>query len=305
MDWLRSTKLCAALVLIGWLAALVSLWGMTGAVRDAVAGDETCIPKDLDNRGLQLEMAASPREALQVLNGETPADACVPTRIARLLDASTAEARCISRGVSAGDCGRGVPRCIRRGMAAQVRADYVFIPCYSALTLALFLFVGTFWDAPAQERKRPFAAWGLPAVGVLLALAMAVGDVRENLQLAAILRLAETDPAPEAEIATRLPLLAQAGTLKWGALALSAVLLAAFWRSRSSPRRVWVPRLLGLAAAGALAAGLLQGCWRMVYAGMAGLGLLWSAGLLHALAVAVAPAPVSHPQSPQGGSTKP
>lgn len=175
--------------------------------------------------------------------------------------------------------------CIRSGMAAQISADYLLIPAYSGLNLALFLFVRTLWIAPSRERK----SLTLLALGLLLAMAMLVGDVLENRLLTAMIDRVELIPNE------RFTDLRYAGDLKWGALAASALLLALLWKSRSSPRLVWVLRLLGLAAAGLLITGLVRPDWEIVNWGVYTLSTFWLTALIHAVAVAVEPESIQTP----------
>lgn len=253
MKRLRSRRFCAALVIIAWVASLVSIWGMQEAGRRAVAPLKTCKPADLQGIGLRLEMARGSAEAQKILDGGESGD---PRKAA----------------------------CLRSGMAAQVHADDWFIPAYSGLVLALFLFVRACWIAPPWERKA--AGWGLLALGVVLALAMAIGDVLENRQLEAMIR---------ADGSSVLTALHNAGAVKWGALAASALLLALLWRSKPSSRLVWVLRLLGVTAAALLIAGLVRSDPQIVNAGMGALAAFWLTALIHAIAVAVEPASVPIP----------
>lgn len=263
MKRLRSRKFCAALVIIAWLATLVSLWGMQDAGRTAVAGT-ACTPKDLEGLGLELEMAPSPDRALALLDGDQARPACpLVARPAPPLRA-------------------GMAGCLRAGMTAQVRADYLFIPAYSGLVLALFLFVRAVWIGPPYERRA--LGWGLLAAGLLLAAAMLLGDVVENRYLTRMIESAENGLPLQETAFARLGL---AGQLKWGALAASALLLGSTWASKSRRRLVWVPRLLGLLAAALFIAGLVIPDPCFVSAGMGALAVFWFAALIHAIAVAV------------------
>lgn len=258
MEKLRSPKVCAALVMILWLATLVAFWGMTAAGRAAIAGDASCSPQDIQNKSLQLEMVSSAKQALEVLNvsGKEP--------------------------------------CIRRSVAAQVRADYLFIPGYSLLGLALFLFAGSLRNARAWT-------WALLAIGLLLAAVMAFGDVRENLELERIVDAAGQNPPREDLIQPRLLPLQQFAFLKMGAVALAAFLLGALWRSRSGSWLVWAPRLLGIMA-GALFVGAMVVSqqpgetrpedWELAALGMMVFSLFAFAALVHALAVAITVEPL-------------
>jgi len=246
MHRLRSPKVCASLVMIAWLASLIALWGMTSAGSAAIK-DGSCNSKDLQNKGLQLEMADSPAKALPVLNGDSK---------------------------KAG--------CIRAGVAAQVEADYLFIPAYSALSLALFLFVRAIRLASRGEEGTV-----LLILAVLLVLAMVGGDVTENRQLTPIIELAGKAQPPENLIGERLPLLRAASYVKMGALALAAAILGALWTSASGSRLVWLPRLLGLATAALFLSGMIGESWQLAAAGMAAFAAFGIAGLIHAIAVAV------------------
>ena len=255
MKRLRSRKFCAALVIIAWVATLAAFWGMQDAARRAIAPPQTapaplkaaCTSTDLEGLGIQLEMASSAEDAKNLLTGE-------PVRA----------------------------DCIRRGMAAQVRADYLFIPAYSGLVLALFLFVRSFWITPPRERK-PWAS-ALLILGVVLAAAMMTGDVIENLHLTSMIDLAARNHSLPNDAFDRLVLV---GRLKWGALAASAFLLALAWASDSWQRLAWVLRLLGFAAAALFIAGLATTQSELVKAGLPVLFGFWLTALIHAIAVAV------------------
>jgi len=257
MKRLWSRKFCAALVIIAWAATLVSLWGMLDAGRRAVASEGGCQPADLQNIGLRLEMASSASDALTILNGD-PAKAA----------------------------------CLRSGATAQVQADYLFIPAYSGLMLVLFFFVRAFWITPLRERRS--VASGLLVLGLLLAAAMSIGDVLENLQLTSMIDLAKGNlPLPY----DKFTLLRYAGTLKWAALAAAALVLGLSWTARPSRLLVWVPRLLGLAAATLFIIGLVRTEWETVSFGMSALAAFWFAALIHAVAVAVEPESIQTPDS--------
>jgi hypothetical protein len=150
MKRLRSPKACAALVMIAWLASLVSLWGFDVAGNRGIAEREprNCsVKEDLQSKSVQLEMASGPDDVLAALNG----------------DPDKAD-------------------CIRRGETAEVAyADTFFLAAYSLLILALFLFV---------RALRPSLSLVLLVLGVLLALTAAVGDLVENLHLLDVIRLA-------------------------------------------------------------------------------------------------------------------
>ncbi|HEV8579169.1 MAG TPA: hypothetical protein VGX68_08800 [Thermoanaerobaculia bacterium] len=264
MAELRSPKVCAALVMIGWLASLIAFWGMTVAGRDAVAGDKSCGAKDLQSRGVRLEMAATAPKALDVLNHE-PAKAA----------------------------------CIRRGAAAQVKADYLFIPAYSLLALSLFLFVRALREE--LSGRMSVLQKVLPAAGVLLVLAMLIGDVVENLHLTEVIRFAGLKPPEEAGIAGQLPALRAASSVKFAALALSAGLLGVLWSSKTGSALVWVPRLIGLAAAAVFLYGLIRGEWEPVSWGMTVFAALGLAALIHAVAVATDPEQVLASEPLPGG----
>jgi hypothetical protein len=174
--------------------------------------------------------------------------------------------------------------CLRRGMAAQVRADDLFIPAYSLLTLALFLFVRVFWIMPPRDNKT--AGWILLTLGIVLAAAMATGDVIENLHLTRMIDLAaQGQPLPKPEF-DRLGL---AGQLKWGALAAASLLLGLTWTATRFRTLAWIPRFLGLATAGLFIAGLVIPKWTVVNAGVGAQALFWLAAVIHAIAVAVEP----------------
>jgi hypothetical protein len=251
MKRLRSRKFCAALVIIAWVAALVAVWAMDDAGRRAVASaKKACTADDLKNLGLKLEMAGKPDVALEILaGGGDPAKAA----------------------------------CLRAGAAAQVRADsLLFIPAYTGLVLALFLFVRSFWITPPRNRLR--AGWVLLAVGLLLVVAMVAGDFTENGYLLDLIRLAaQKKPMQEAAFSS----LTLAGQIKWGALAASALVLAVFWTARSSRFLVWVPRISGIAAGALLLAGLKMHSVDLVSDyGLGALLAFWLAALVQAVAVA-------------------
>ncbi|HWM93276.1 MAG TPA: hypothetical protein VN493_21110 [Thermoanaerobaculia bacterium] len=177
--------------------------------------------------------------------------------------------------------------CVRRSVKAQVVEDFLFLLAYGALNFVLFLFAGTLRGAGRA----------LALLGLLLAIAMAAGDAFENLRALDVIGLVEQG-ASRQEIQEPLRLLRSGALVKWGALALASALLGMLWpRARFS----WIPRLLGLGAAVAVAAGLMAESWEGLAGSMAALAAFWLAGLVHAVAVAVtvepgpAPAPVPAP----------
>lgn len=232
MKWLQSPKACAALVMIFFLAVLISFWAMTDAGRDAVdasrksAASGECI---IQNRVVQLQK--SPDAAIEALGNE----------------------------------------CIRSGVEAQVGADFSFLIAYSALTLALFLFIRTLRGGGP----------GLLVLGVLLALTMAAGDFFENKWTLELIRLLRNGLSTM----TSLKLLQYGGWIKWSALGLSAAVLAALWPS--SRRLAWMPKILALASAVVVLAGLLLPGWETLAASLVVLGLFWIAALIHAIVVVV------------------
>lgn len=236
MKRLSSPKACAAVVIICFLAVLVSLWAMTDAGRkavaaasgEAVAASDKCVPKDIEGRVAQLQKS---EEVPAVLDND----------------------------------------CIRGGVEAQVHADLGFLIAYSALTLALFLFV----------RALRGGGWALLVVGALLSLAMAAGDVFENHHTLDLLSRVEEGSSTAAP----LKLLQYGGWLKWGALVLSAAVLGALWPL--SRRLAWAPKILALASAAVILAGLALPGWKTLAASVYVLGFFWLAALIHAVAVMV------------------
>jgi hypothetical protein len=233
MKRLSSPKVCAALVMICFLAVLVSLWAMTDAGRDAVdasrksaAASDECV---IQNRVVQLQK--SPDVAIKALGSE----------------------------------------CIRSGVEAQVGADFSFLIAYSALTLALFLFV----------RALRGGGPGLLVLGVLLVFAMAAGDAFENKWTLELIRLLREGLSTKAS----LKLLQYGGWIKWGALGLSAAVLGALWPL--SRRLAWAPKILALASAAVVLAGLALPGWETLAASLVVLGLFWIVALIHAIAVTV------------------
>jgi hypothetical protein len=247
MKRLRSPKVCAALVMIAWLASLFSFWGMSAAGAEAIGTDTSCSVSDLDGVGVRLEMASQRDEVLAILGGEPPSPAKAD--------------------------------CIRRGEAAAVRADTFFLISYSLLTLTLFLFV----RALRASSARPALLGILLTLGVLLALTMAIGDLVENHHLTELIRLAGQEPP--GSFAGHLPDLRIAAYVKMGALALSAALLGALWSSRS--RWVWLLRLLAFGAAAVFTYGMVNEDWQIAVRGMGVFAAFALAALIHAIAVAV------------------
>jgi hypothetical protein len=163
--------------------------------------------------------------------------------------------------------------CIRRSVKAQVKEDLLFLLSYGALNCVLFLFAGTLRGGGRA----------LAIVGLLLAIAMAAGDAFENLKALDVIGLVQQG-ASRQEIQEPLRLLRSGSLVKWGALALASALLAMLWpRARYS----WIPRVLGLVAAVAVASGLMVEGWKGLSGSMAALGAFWLAALVHAIAVAV------------------
>ncbi len=273
MEKLRSPKACAALVMIAWLATLVSFWGFGVAASKAIGENASCSVADLEGKAVQLEMASTSADALAILNGD-------PVKA----------------------------ECIRRGETAVVTyADSFFLVCYSLLTLTFFLLVRALSSGRSTLQRI------LLALGVLLALTMAIGDLVENLHLTEVIRLAGEKVPDGGEIDSKLPGLKAAAYVKMGALALSTVVLGALWPSRS--RWVWVLRLLGFAAAALFILAMLQDQnllgtleipmedWETAGRGMLVFALFALAALIHAVATAVGPelSSASQPVQAQGG----
>jgi hypothetical protein len=116
---------------------------------------------------------------------------------------------------AATDCGR----CARRVLDAENHVDFAFMVAYSALSLAIVLFLAP--PARAHPRHGKLARV-LTILGCAAAGAMLVGDATENL---ALLRL--TGPAPD--VGAALGLLIPATRLKWSTLAVSCLLAAGLY----------------------------------------------------------------------------
>src|SRR5215213_7734656 len=214
MKRLQSPKVCAALIMIAWLATLTSYWGMEVARGKAIGGDASCSGEDLEGKAVQLEMVSkADDEVLKTLIGN-----------------------------------EGKAPCIRGRLAKVIAADYLFIPSYSALTLAFFLFVRSL------RAGQPSLQNLLVALGVLLALTMAIGDIVENGHLLQLIKLAGQESLPQID-AEFLSDLKTAANVKMGALALASLILGALWPSRS--RWVLALRLFGFAAAALFAASMV------------------------------------------------
>ena len=244
MERLRSPKVCAALVIIAWLASLVSLWGFGVAGIRGIAKSRLkyCTVEDLEHKSVELELAERPNEVDSILNG----------------DPDKAD-------------------CIRRGKTKEVAyADSFFLVSYSLFTLTLFLLVR------ALSAGRPAFQTVVLILGAALALAMAIGDLVENLHLIEVIRLAGLPGPPLDRIAALLPGLHRAAYVKMGALALSAGLLAGLWPAGS--RWVLLLRLLGFAAAAVLARGMVKESADAIGDGMTAFFVFWLAALIYAIA---------------------
>lgn len=256
MKRLRSAKACAALVLIAWLASIVSLWGFGAAANQAIQEREpkNCSVKDLQDKSVRMELAGDAGEVVEILNG----------------DKEKAD-------------------CIRRGKTAEVGyADSFFLAAYSVLTLALFLFAGAL-------RKSPGLFRALLGLGILLAAAMAIGDLVENRHLVEMMELAGKAVPPLDRIGALLPGLKTAASVKMGAVALATLLLAALWPSR--PRWTWLLKLFGLLSTALFAGAILLDqrrehlewrCWEVLdweiaSAGMAAFAAFALAAVIHAV----------------------
>ena len=273
----RSPQFTAALVMIAWLATVISAWGIAAAGRPP---DSSCCSEEVKNPQVHLEMAADARAVAAILSGAaTTCKAPGPT----------------GEKVKAPDEKRAA--CIRASVAAQVCADYLFIPSYSFLVWTLFLFVRSLRGAPRWT-------WTLTWGGLLLAATIAVSDVLENLRITHLIELAGRSPLPTAAIGQLLPSLKLATFTKMGAVALAVAVLATVWVSRSGSRLVWVLRLVAYAAVILLGVAIDQQSVLVTKLGMltfVGFGL---AALVHAIVVAVSPPPppVSRNSQHQGGA---
>jgi hypothetical protein len=151
-----------------------------------------------------------------------------------------------------------------RRMVAGTRLDFLFLVAYPAFTAGIALWL--------VARGAP--RW-LGTVTIALAVAMAVGDALENLEL---LRLARTlEPAMMTPALARLRVFT---LLKWWAIYAAAGLLAVFvWRERGWWR--WTAAPFGLAAV----CGLVSVAHRpAIEWGIAPLGLAWLATYVRSFA---------------------
>lgn len=247
---LRSPKVCAALVMITWLAAVISLWGFEASGSRGIGDDKSCSADDLQGIGVRLEMAADAQEVDEILYGNPPNQA-------------------------RGDC-------IRKGETALVaHADSFFPVAYSLFTFALFLLLSRLLHINL------FLRVVLLVLGTALALIMGTWDFIENRHLIEVIRLAGQSPLPESAIDAKLPDLHRAAYVKMSALAVSAVVLALLWPLLS--RWTVVLKLLGFAAALVLAYGMKEKSPDIVGIGMVAFAAFWLAALIHAIAVAVDP----------------
>jgi hypothetical protein len=170
-------------------------------------------------------------------------------------------------------------RCIRRYLDAQNHVDFGFMLAYSALNLAIVLFLAPPALAAEDPRRRRLARLAV-GLGIATAVAMLLGDAAENLGL---LRLTGAQP----DFASALGLLYPATRIKWSALAFESLLIAglygfAHWGGRG--------RLLTALALPYLAAAIYG--FRAVVGGSSHLGLYgsfymglavaWLSSLLHA-----------------------
>lgn len=172
-------------------------------------------------------------------------------------------------------------RCNRKTLDAQNYADYGFMLAYSALNLGIVLFLALPVLAGGGTGRFLRLVRVLAVLGVAGAVLMLLGDAVENLGL---LRL--TGPHPD--FGSALALLYPATRLKWGTLAIEALLVAGLYAglAGASPRPAG--RLLAL-----LGLPYLVACgfgFRAVFgSGTAGydcfflwLGRAWFLSLLHA-----------------------
>jgi hypothetical protein len=169
-------------------------------------------------------------------------------------------------------------RCIRKMLDAENYADFGFMLSYSALNLGIVLFLALPILAGGGTGR---AARTLVALGVAGAVLMLLGDAAENLGL---LRL--TGPAPD--FGSALALLYPATRLKWGTLAVEALLLAGLYAlsAFASPRLpgqlltlLGIPYLL---AGGFGLRAVLAGGTRGYGSFYQWLALAWLLSLLHA-----------------------
>lgn len=266
MKKLPPQKLCAALVMIGWMATLVAFWGLDIATKQVIANDGQCCPEDLKHVGFRLEMTSEGEKALAILDGE---ESC------QLVTAEGEQTEPAAEKRAA---------CIRAGFAEEIRVDSVLIPSYSFFALALFLFV-------RSRRKATRWAPVLIVVGVLLAVTIFVSDFLGNHQLNQLIDLASKPRSPEilGEIQAHLGLLQSYTFFKLGAVALVTALLGVFWSSRSNPLRTWIVRLLSLAVAALFVIAMVQESWRLGIVGMGACAALAFGALIHTIAVVVEP----------------
>lgn len=180
--------------------------------------------------------------------------------------------------------------CVLAALWAELHADFLFLLCYSGLVFAIFGFLSN----PVEPRPGSLPGGGgrwLLAVGASLATAMLLGDALENHTAFNLLELAE--PANRLSFGgafeEALPAMTTITAVKWGALALSCLVIGgvylvrwlAHWRRPLTALGI-VTTLLGVAVAFFFFRGLADGDPKLLARGMTWLASFWITILLHA-----------------------
>jgi len=205
----------AVFLILAWIATIAMVLWLPRRGGAVLRGDPACAGCRLArNAMIRFELAGSREEVEEILQ---PADT---------------------------PCGQ----CTRRYLDAENYVDYGFMLAYSALNLAIVLFL-----APPVRTALPGRgglARLLIALGVAFAAAMFLGDALENLGL---LRLTRPDP----DYASAIRFLYPATRLKWSALAVESLLVAILYGIASQAGRGRLLLVLVLPYAGAAVYGFL------------------------------------------------
>lgn len=176
--------------------------------------------------------------------------------------------------------------CVLAALRHELFADFHLLFSYSLLTYAIFLFLAASFE-PRGGAMGGWPRW-LPVAGAALATAMLLGDGLENHTIYHLLRLAEPDLRSSfgGAFEAALPAVFTPTLAKWGALALSALVIGITYVVRWKLRGVPVA-LLGAVVAFFFFRGLSQGQPAALGQGMQILALFWLTILVHAAVVAI------------------
>ncbi|NUM54089.1 MAG: hypothetical protein HUU46_10635 [Candidatus Hydrogenedentes bacterium] len=160
--------------------------------------------------------------------------------------------------------------------------DFAFMVCYSMYNASLVYLVThlNVYRLRSLLKLRVFLA-----LGILLSIAMLVGDIVENVQLLELTRVANADDIQESTMSS----LIYWTRVKWGAIFAVCIMLSAGYASyfRRIPTLL-IPAAYALAGvSGMIAISIPEARVVMEYISIHAITFAWAASLLHAILISV------------------